>query len=149
MVTREGGYVAPLLYFLEESVATIIKKPKKRVKQCPEVVIETPALNLLDGKFMYKYSSRKLKKLEGYVARYAVKLKLKDDDSPIKRAELSLVNESRGGRETGKFAMPVVFWELLHEQLGEFLAEVHREMEAREESKIRYKLKRLRGSRNG
>ena len=121
-------------------MATIL--PKKIKKRQPELLIEAPTLNLLDGKFMYKYSSRKLQKLEGYASKYCIKMILKDDDSPIKRVELSLVNRQRAAAT--KFAMPIVMWEMLHAELGEYLAEVHKEMEVRGESKLRYKLKKVR-----
>jgi hypothetical protein len=123
-------------------MAVVLKK--KRKKRQPELLIETPALNLLDGKFMYKYSSRKLRKLEGYVSRYSIRMALKDDDSPIKRAVLML--ENRRGAPSTQFAMPIVFWEMLYEQLGEYLEELRAEMLARGESKLAYKLKRSRGA---
>jgi hypothetical protein len=120
-------------------------KVKKREPRQPELSFETPALNLLTGKFLYKYNSCKLRKLEGYVSRYAVRLRLIDDDSPIKRVEIFLENSGRKQSPTMRFALPVVIWEMLQDRLGEYIAEVKSELDARGDvSPAAYRLKRRR-----
>lgn len=89
-----------------------------------EVVLEPPPLNLVNGKFRKKVAD------DDYEGRYRIQLRLLDDESPIKRAELTLINK-RTERPAGRYVMPVLFWQYLAEQLPLFLEDVFSELSRR------------------
>lgn len=99
------------------------KKPRPHDVVC---VIEPPPLNLLSGKFRRKARPAE-DEYEGYEGNYKVRLQLITDDSPIKRISIELISR-QNNQAAGKYVMPVVFWELLRQQLPEFLAEVKQEL---------------------
>ena len=76
---------------------------KKTREMC--LVIEPPPLNLISGKFRYRPRAGE----DDYEGQYQVRLRLLEDDSPIRRIELTLVN-MRSGAPAGRYVMPVLFW---------------------------------------
>lgn len=109
-------------------MAKIVKKMlKKRDVTCS---VEPPPLNLLNGKFRRKIRIRVAEEEEGYEGNYELHLRLINDDSPLQRIEVSLVNK-RSKRAAGRYVMPVLFWELLESSLPDFMAEVKSELSRR------------------
>lgn len=121
-------------------MAVIVMKKKRRKRELKRSV-ETPVMNLITGKLMYKYRQRKLQKLEGQVERYTLHAELVNDESPIQRIRVHLTKHFKRTESASSFTLPVPFWELLVEQLRELIPEIHEELESRGVSKLAYKLK--------
>lgn len=106
-------------------MAKILKKAKRDVT-CS---IEPPPLNLLNGKFRRK-ARITTDEGEDYEGNYELRLRLVNDDSPIQRIEVSIVNK-RSRQAAGRYVMPVLFWELLEDSLPDFMASVKAELSRR------------------
>lgn len=116
----------------------VIKK-RAVARRTPELILETPPLNLLNGKFRRVAKVRHEGDEGGdYEGLYRMELRLLEDESPIKRVELQLVN-LESGRPGSRIVLPVLFWKMLEENLPDFMAEVIGELDRRGESSAKFK----------
>jgi hypothetical protein len=110
-------------------VAKIMKK-----NHSVEISLEPPPLNLLSGKFRRHGASAE----DAYDGRYRIEMRLIEDESPIKRIELKLIN-LRTNTSAGRYVMPVLFWKFLEDRLPPFLEDVVAELARRGEPPARFK----------
>lgn len=104
--------------------------------------IEPPPLNLLSGKFRHR--PRVNTDEVNYESQHRLVMRLIEDDSPIKRVEVTLLN-ARTKQSSGRYVMPVLFWEALSRELPVFMADVLRELERRGEDPRAFKRRATRG----